>query len=1453
ILLDKLIGVSSAQDIQAVDSVSGATLSSQGIKEAVSDALARASDEITGAGTKQDPYVISTAGQLLNFAGKVDEGDEAYVSSYVVLGADIDLSAAGNWNPIGEEGKEAVSSNKVFAGSFNGRFHTITGMKIEGQFDTEANLGLFSTLAGTARISNLNIKDSEINVSSTADKVRIRAGLLAGDTAGTSAGRAVVVDGCQVDGQVVVRSSSGSFSGGVLGRAFTRSAIINCISDGKVEAETSGSLNAAYAGGIAGMTGNETVIANCAAFAMTAAGNTSENQDAYAGGIAGMLSSKTYNVYAAGSVSVSQKDEAETAYAGIIAGQAAGSSSGDMICYASDASLRVNDKEAEPAACGENLGTIEEASFLARPASDLADETYAEELNTNIKSINDKLNEPELALREWKLEEGKVILSEHVWQTGEVDSQIFEGGCGTQSDPWQIRTEAQLRAFAGSLNSKIDYSGSYVKLMDDIDISGSDWTPVGGSFYRFDGDFDGNGMTISGLREGSQESPVELDGANAYIGLFGWINEHAHIHDLTLADVAIYTHSTGSAYLGGIAGRMSGTDTEGDYHGAAIDGCAVRGAISHVTDKGTSFMGGMVGHMFKGTIINSMTDVTMTGRELSGELAEVGGMVGLLNRGLVANSYALGDLTGSGYRDTAYDIEGMACLGNIAAVNGGYIVNCYGQGGVEALEYSIDTGIITGWVTGIAKVYNCWYNEDARMVIDGHTVSPVDPFGETVAGGVSDEWGFKFPGSLVDNNEGYHPVADAEKVAEGLNTSFAGFSIDISGIYGLPADALRAWTVDGGQAVLTNERMNATYVQPDIEKQLEEGGDEGETDETLPDGEWYGRSDDRSTVVMITVADGKCSETKVLKGSQEGSAYEEALARAEYKAAYGDTSDYDPADKSKFKGSGSSQDPYLIENEYQLRYLADSINEDVDWKGSYFRQTADITISGGDWKPIGWGIFADVDGDGFGQDVAALYPFRGNYDGGNHSIKGMRAGSESQPAAAHYMGMFGIVQGDYEGNEIPENGYRAGIRNVVLKDISFYTRNRWRSYVGGLVGNAQGGFDIDRCSVSGIVSSRSDEDFAFAGGLSGSLMYGSVENCMTDVDSRSWSGKSYSYAAGLSATTNRATIVNSCTLGDVHADADQTNRAEAGGFIGLDGGACINCYARGNVEIVSKYSMYIGGFVGMAASSSEHRQCYFNSDAIQKVAGKAAEQTRYAGKFVNESAEANSQSQTRAVMSSEAFVKMLEENRSKIATTLAEVRTALGADESGSSRYHSLYYNGDGSGLCSWALKNGVVSLVYGESDKKDIEDPGQTGDNPDKGDDTTKDGQETLADKKAVSDKSGKTKAITVNVRTVNAASIDKAVKKAGADKTYITKIVLGKKVKKISRSAFSSCKKVKVVVIKTKKLKKASVKGALKKSKITKIQVRVGKKSVNNAYVKKYKKIFTRKNAGRKVKVTR
>ena len=82
------------------------------------------------------------------------------------------------------------------------------------------------------------------------------------------------------------------------------------------------------------------------------------------------------------------------------------------------------------------------------------------------------------------------------------------------------------------------------------------------------------------------------------------------------------------------------------------------------------------------------------------------------------------------------------------------------------------------------------------------------------------------------------------------------------------------------------------------------------------------------------------------------------------------------------------------------------------------------------------------------------------------------------------------------------------------------------------------------------------------------------------------------------------------------------------------------------------------------------------------------------------------------------------------------------------------------------------------------------------------------------------------------------------------IRTVTIGKNVKKIRKNAFKRSKATKLIV-KTKKLKKATVKNSLKGSKIRTIQVKVGKKSLNKKYVKKYKKIFTKKNAGKKAKV--
>ena len=70
------------------------------------------------------------------------------------------------------------------------------------------------------------------------------------------------------------------------------------------------------------------------------------------------------------------------------------------------------------------------------------------------------------------------------------------------------------------------------------------------------------------------------------------------------------------------------------------------------------------------------------------------------------------------------------------------------------------------------------------------------------------------------------------------------------------------------------------------------------------------------------------------------------------------------------------------------------------------------------------------------------------------------------------------------------------------------------------------------------------------------------------------------------------------------------------------------------------------------------------------------------------------------------------------------------------------------------------------------------------------------------------------------------------------------------IGKSAFSSSAATNVIV-RTKQLTKSSVRNSLLKSKVRTIKVNIGSTAVNRTYVKKYKQIFTLKNAGKKVTV--
>lgn len=75
------------------------------------------------------------------------------------------------------------------------------------------------------------------------------------------------------------------------------------------------------------------------------------------------------------------------------------------------------------------------------------------------------------AWQSWGLADGKVVLG------GSPDDAVFAGGDGSETAPFLIRTEAQLRAFAATTADGETYAGQYVALDADITLNG-DWTPI---------------------------------------------------------------------------------------------------------------------------------------------------------------------------------------------------------------------------------------------------------------------------------------------------------------------------------------------------------------------------------------------------------------------------------------------------------------------------------------------------------------------------------------------------------------------------------------------------------------------------------------------------------------------------------------------------------------------------------------------------------------------------------------------------------------------------------------------------------------------------------------------------------------------------------------------------------------------------------------------------------------
>ena len=152
---------------------------------------------------------------------------------------------------------------------------------------------------------------------------------------------------------------------------------------------------------------------------------------------------------------------------------------------------------------------------------------------------------------------------------GDNNHEIWDGSAEEpETDPdnentYLITTPAELAWVAEQVNSKTEYfAGKTIKLMNDIDLSGSYWTPVGNvndyPTVTFKGTFDGQNHVISNLTA-SDDAAVY-----AAAGLFGSIT--GTVKNVTLKNVNIRsTH-----YAGAVVGYSS-------TNGATIENCHVDG------------------------------------------------------------------------------------------------------------------------------------------------------------------------------------------------------------------------------------------------------------------------------------------------------------------------------------------------------------------------------------------------------------------------------------------------------------------------------------------------------------------------------------------------------------------------------------------------------------------------------------------------------------------------------------------------------------------------------------------------------------------------------------------------------------------------------------------------------------------------------------------------------------
>ena len=656
---------------------------------------------------------------------------------------------------------------------------------------------------------------------------------------------------------------------------------------------------------------------------------------------------------------------------------------------------------------------------------------------------------------------------------GEPDFVKRGDGAGTSANPYKITNANDLKDLAVYVNGTGTYShgftvdvahdcsGVYFQQTNPITLSGN-WTPIGTSSKPFKGKYDGDNKTISGLT---------VSGSYQYAGLFGYTKGTSNynvcsLKNIIVKDCNIDVSGTTESYAGGIVGYAS-DDTQ-------IRNCRVSGTVKAKTNAG-----GIVGILWTtpgghiAQMIECFADVTVATATYKGKLIGRGSTTIEAYANSVFNSKtsyyhadgsgvtAIGEGDDVTYSVPLYTISGVPSGMTMATTNATLThgdTPYFASGATTTLTVDdADKSITALTATGAASSEVATDKKSATITLASSDVT-VSATLQTVSGTTDDglTW------SLTQDNSGNYTVLTIS--GSGAMKNYGHDNADIwhtTAPWGYDLTSVtigNSITSIGDYAFIGCQSLASITIGTGVTTIGTNAFDhcDGLKEVTLPASVTsIGANAFKNCVGLQCIDiqhDGAVSlAANVFQNDNELQYIVFPSIAAEQANTTGNWSGFASKRRAKFGNqhfgvtTEGGTAAYKIATADDLRNLAAAVNAGNNGSDKTFRQTADIAFN----HPANETDEYEENYEAIGGYHGGSRYFYGTYDGGDHTISGIRIRKTHLGLEDSNQGLFGRIN----------NG--ANIHDVHLTDA----RIKGNGAIGGIVGRANAG-TVSGCTVT---------------------------------------------------------------------------------------------------------------------------------------------------------------------------------------------------------------------------------------------------------------------------------------------------------------------------------------------------------------------------------------------------